>query len=93
MINVPAPGRFAIHKCVISQKRPAAFAAKALKDRNQAKQVFRVLLEDRPSDITLAYDAAKIQGDSFVKSFDAGLNMLDDKLAAAVRDQLNDHVI
>jgi len=92
MINVPAPGRFAIHKCVISQKRPAAFAAKALKDRNQAEQVFRVLIEDRPSDITLAYDAAKRQGDSFVKSFETGLNMLDDEITATVRDQLKLHM-
>jgi hypothetical protein len=45
MINVPAPGRFAVHKCVESQKRPAAFAAKALKDRSQAEQLFRVLLD------------------------------------------------
>ncbi len=88
MVNVPAPGRFAIHKCAISQKRPAAFAAKALKDRIQAEQVFGVLLEDRPVDISLAYDAAKIQGDAFVSSFVAGLNMLDDDIAAAVRDQL-----
>ena len=92
MINVPAPGRFAIHKCVISQKRPAAFAAKALKDRNQAEQVFRVLIEDRPSDITLAYDAAKRQGDSFVRSFETGLNLLDDEIAATVRDQLELHM-
>jgi len=50
--------------------------------------VFRVLLEDRPSDITLAYDAAKRQGDSFIKSFEIGLNMLDDEIAATVRDHL-----
>lgn len=93
MINVPSPGRFAIHKCVISQKRPAAFAAKAMKDQKQAEQVFSVLLEDRPADITLAYDAARKQGDSFVKSFKDGLNLLDEEIAAAVRDQLAAHVV
>jgi len=84
MVNVPTPGRFAIHKCVISQKRPAAFAAKALKDRSQAEQIFRVLLEDRPSDIALAYEAAKAQGEAFIKSFETGLELLDRKLADAV---------
>jgi len=85
MINVPAPGRFAIHKCVISPKRPAAFAAKALKDRSQAEQIFRVLLEDRPSDIALAYDAAKEQGEAFIKSFETGLELLNREVADAVR--------
>jgi len=93
MINVPAPGRFAIHKCAISQKRPAAFAAKALKDRAQAEQVFGVLLKDRPADISLAYDAAKTQSRAFVSSFLAGLDMLDDSIAAAVRDRLEVKVI
>lgn len=93
MVNVPAPGRFAIHKCAISQKRPAAFAAKALKDQLQAEQVFGVLLEDRPADISLAYRDAKKQGDAFVKSFLSGLDLLDDNIAAAVRDRLEVQVI
>ena len=88
MINVPAPGRFAIHKCVVSQKRPAAYAAKALKDRKQAEQVFQVLLETRPQDITLAYAAAQTRGESFVDSFHAGLDQLDKDVVGAVRDHL-----
>jgi len=52
-----------------------------------------VLLEDRPADITLAYDAARKQGDTFVKSFNDGLNLLDEEIAAAVRDQLAAHVV
>ena len=88
MINVPAPGRFAIHKCVISQKRPAAHAAKALKDRSQAEQVFQVLLKTRPQDITLAHEAAKSRGDPFVGSFHAGLQQLERDVADAVRDQI-----
>ncbi len=87
MINVPAPGRFAVHKCVVSQKRPAAFAAKALKDRNQAEQVFQVLLENRPADISLAYEAAKAQGEAFVTDFRAGLRLIDKDVAAGVQEQ------
>ncbi|MDZ7769977.1 MAG: GSU2403 family nucleotidyltransferase fold protein [Woeseiaceae bacterium] len=48
LINVPAPGRFAVHKCVVSQRRPAAQAVKARKDLDQAAAVFKVLLQDRP---------------------------------------------
>lgn len=86
IVNVPAPGRFAIHKCVLSQKRPAAYAAKALKDQSQAEQVFRVLLDSRPADITLAYEAAKVHGQSFVNSFNSGLRMIDEDIASAVRE-------
>ena len=88
MINVPAPGRFAIHKCVVSQKRPAAFAAKSLKDRSQAEQVFQVLLENRPTDIALAYEAAKTQGEVFVSEFRAGLRLIDKGVASDVHQQI-----
>jgi hypothetical protein len=84
MINVPAPGRFAIHKCVVSQKRPAAFAAKSLKDLNQAAQIFEVLVDSRPGDITLAFGAARTQGETFVSDFVAGLSLIDKDVAAAV---------
>ena len=85
MVNVPTPGRFAIHKCVISQKRPAAMAVKALKDLRQTEQLFRVLIEDRPGDIALAYDAATQQGSAFVASFRKGLELLPRDIAEAVQ--------
>ena len=88
MANVPSPGRFAIHKCVVSQKRSAAFAAKSLKDRDQAEQVFQVLLENRPTDITLAYEAAKAQGDTFISDFLVGLRSIDESVATAVHEQI-----
>ena len=93
MINVPAPGRFAIHKCVVGNKRPAAFAAKARKDRSQAEQVFQVLLENRPTDISLAYDAAKQQGNSFVSDFHAGLRLIDKDVATAVSSQIENEQV
>ena len=90
MVNVPNPGRFALHKCVISQKRPAAFAAKAAKDRKQAEQVLAVLLRDRPSDISLAYEAAKAQGNAFLSSIDKGLDFIDAEVATPVRQLTTD---
>jgi hypothetical protein len=69
---------------VVSQKRPAALATKALKDRRQAEQLFRVLLEDRPADIVLAYDAARTQGDAFISRFKRGLELLPRDVADAV---------
>ena len=90
MINVPSPGRFAVHKCVISQKRGSGSAAKIRKDLSQAEQVFRALLELRPADISLAINAAESRGKAFLSKFDAGLKQIDDDVAGAVREQLGD---
>jgi hypothetical protein len=91
MINVPAPGRFAIHKCVVSQKRTAAFAAKSRKDLIQAEQVFQVLLENRPGDLSLAFDAAQATGKAFVGDFLAGLSLIGEEIRQAVQRQLDIH--
>jgi hypothetical protein len=90
MVNVPTPGRFALHKCIISQKRPAALAAKAVKDRSQAEQILAVLLRDRPTDISLAYEAATSQGDTFLGSINSGLDLIDADIAASVRQLIAD---
>lgn len=85
MINVPAPGRFAIHKCAVSQKRSSASAAKIRKDLSQAEQVLQALLELRPSDIALALRAALEIGEAFQDEIQAGLDLLNDGVAAEVR--------
>ena len=85
MINVPAPGRFAVHKCAISQKRGSGSAAKIRKDLSQAEQVFQTLLELRPTDITLALRAAAERGKGLMDKFRAGLERLDSEIAADVR--------
>ena len=85
MINVPAPGRFAIHKCAVSQKRRSGSAAKIRKDLGQAEQVLEALLELRPSDITLALRAAADKAASFQDNIQAGLDRIDTSIAAEVR--------
>ena len=85
MINLPAPGRFAVHKCAISQKRGTASAVKIRKDLSQAEQVFLALLELRPADITLALRAAAEKGAAFQERIQAGLNRVDSTISAEVR--------
>lgn len=55
LVNVPSPARFALHKFWMSQRRPAAFQAKATKDRIQAEQLIEVLIEDRPDELNEAF--------------------------------------
>lgn len=57
LVNVPDPARFALHKLWISGKRPVSEQAKAVKDRRQAGDLLEVLLEDRPFDVTAAWEA------------------------------------
>ena len=56
LVNIPSPARFALHKLWISAQRPAAFQAKAIKDRIQAEQLIEVLIDDRPDDLREAWE-------------------------------------
>lgn len=85
MINVPAPGRFALHKCAVSQKRGSGSAGKIRKDLSQAEQVFEALLDLRPADISVALRAAEKRAAPFPSNMEAGLDRIDASIAAEVR--------
>ncbi len=57
LLNVPRPGRFALHKLWLADNRPLSEQTKARKDVRQATQLLEVLLEDRPEEIRAAWDA------------------------------------
>jgi len=79
IVNVPTPGRFALHKLVVSQRRPATERAKANKDRAQAAQVIACLLSQSPGDLWMALDAAMAHpAPKFMKQLKAGLELLED---------------
>lgn len=68
LVNIPSPARFAMHKLWTSTQRPAAFQAKATKDRIQAEQLIEVLIEDRPDDLRDAWDALTQKARTAVRS-------------------------
>ena len=76
LVNIPSPARFALHKLVVSQRRPPAFQTKARKDVAQAEAVLEVLLEDRPGDIAFAFDAADDMPPKFMKQMRAGFELV-----------------
>jgi len=80
LVNVPSPARFAIHKLVVSQRRPAAMQEKSRRDLSQAEQCLSVLLEHRPFDISEAAEAARAMGDKFNQQLDRGLKQLHHQL-------------
>lgn len=54
-VNVPTPGRFALHKLWLARERNVAEQAKARKDLRQAEQLLEVLASDRPDELTRAW--------------------------------------
>jgi hypothetical protein len=57
LVNVPSPGRYALHKLWLAAQRPIAEQAKARKDRLQAETLLEVLCEDRPDEVRRAWKA------------------------------------
>ena len=64
--NVPDPARFALHKLIVAGERPAAMQTKRAKDLAQAAEMLELLAEDRPGDLTLAWEALAGRGQSWV---------------------------
>jgi hypothetical protein len=59
LVNVPDPARLALHKLMLSARRPVSEQAKAAKDRQQAAELIDVLHEDRRGDLALAASALR----------------------------------
>ncbi|MGM0576482.1 MAG: GSU2403 family nucleotidyltransferase fold protein [Myxococcota bacterium] len=86
LVQVPQPGRFAWHKLLIAGRRGVHEQAKAHKDMDQAAQLIPVLLDDRPGDLVLAWEALAPRGPAWRKGARAGLARLPAELRAAVKE-------
>ncbi len=62
LVNIPQPARFAFHKLLISSKRSITDQVKSKKDFDQSISLLKILLEDRPGDLLLAWDELKKRG-------------------------------
>lgn len=54
LVRVPDPARFALHKLLLSARRPVAEQTKANKDREQAAELLEFLAAERPDEIPTA---------------------------------------
>jgi len=84
LINVPAPARFAFHKLVVSQRRRAGDVEKIKRDLAQAEQLFQILVEGRPGDLILAYEATEKMGEKFNQQLVNGMKLIDAEVSEAV---------
>jgi hypothetical protein len=80
-VQVPAPARYAVHKLIVSRRRPEGFA-KRDKDLLQAEALLAVLAEKRPHELQLAWQEAYKRGPTWRRLLTEGLSQLE----APVRD-------
>jgi hypothetical protein len=80
-VQVPAPARYAVHKLIVSRRRPEGFA-KRDKDLLQAEALLAVLAEKRPHELQLAWQEAYKRGPTWRRLLTEGLSQLE----ASVRD-------
>ena len=59
LVQVPRPERYAIHKLIVAdRRRDGAGSLRAAKDREQAAFLIEAMAEDRPDDLSRAYNTA-----------------------------------
>jgi hypothetical protein len=88
LVNVPRPGRFALHKLIVASRRGLPRSpglAKAPKDRAQASALLRVLIAEVPGEITLAWKALRRRGKAWVTAANSSLARLDPALISDLR--------
>jgi hypothetical protein len=71
-VHVPAPARYAVHKLIVSRRRPEGLA-KRDKDLQQADALFEVLGQKRPNELRLAWQEAYKRGPSWRELLNEGL--------------------
>jgi hypothetical protein len=87
LVTVPRAGRFALHKLIVAARRRPTGAAvpKARKDRAQASALIRVLAEELPGELRLAWKALAARGPSWRAAVAASVRLLDPEIAALLR--------
>lgn len=78
VVNIPEPARFAVHKLILSENRPATFRAKAIKDRDQARQLISYFEEQSPYEFEDAMKDAVRRGPGWQRRILAALEKIDE---------------
>lgn len=87
LVNVPRPGRFALHKLLIAARRAGSGGhSKAGKDRAQASALLRVLVEELPGEISLAWKALSARGRGWTAPIRESIARLPADLVEQVRE-------
>lgn len=86
LVNLPEPARFALHKLVVSQRRHTTFILKSRKDIRQAELLLEIILEEKPGNLRIAWDAVEDMPVKFKQQLLKGITKTDSK----IRKQLSE---
>jgi hypothetical protein len=75
-VTVPDPCRFAVHKLIVSQRRPVTEDAKVRKDLMQAEQLIVCCAEERPSDLRRIFKEGREAGKKWKLYLERGIASL-----------------
>jgi len=82
LVQVPRPERYAVHKLIIAdRRRDGAGSIKATKDREQAAFLIAAMAEDRPDDLSRAYETAMNVGPRWREHISSTLKRMPDTTA------------
>ena len=76
LVRVPDPARFALHKLLLSVRRPVAEQTKAAKDRMQAAELLELLAAERPDEVRVAMERLRDSYPSAVRYVSQGARRL-----------------
>jgi len=74
-VHVPAPERYAVHKLIVSRRRPEG-VAKRNKDLQQAEALLEALAVKRPHELKLAWEEARNRGQRWRQLLGEALTLL-----------------
>lgn len=77
LVSVPTPARFALHKLIVANERPASMHPKREKDLWQAARILEVVLDERRGDLPIAWAALASRGAGWVRRATAGIRSLE----------------
>jgi hypothetical protein len=78
LVQIPKPERYAIHKLIISQRRSGSDLGKSRKDLAQAETLIKILAENRPQELAVAYETAFNTGKKWADAISASLKQRPD---------------
>jgi hypothetical protein len=88
-VLVPAPERYAVHKLIVSRRRPAG-TAKWDKDIAQAAALFEVLVQRRPFELKSAWQEASGRGRRWRQLLSEGASLLSDSSREILRSAIGE---
>lgn len=84
-VTVPDPCRFAVHKLIVANRRPASETTKRLKDISQASQLIVACSEDRSDELKEAFREAVRRGKGWKTAIERSLKSLSPEVAKVIR--------